>query len=169
MESHLQRLQNSIAQVTRNLTPEDLARHPEGKWSVAEILEHLCRTYTSTVKGFERCLQEGHPLTATPTFKQQIAKIVTVWAGVMPNNREAPPFTRPKGMPAERVVPETEAALRAMDAIISKCEEQYGRQADLLNHHILGPLTGAQWRKFHWVHGRHHLRQIERLRQGAKL
>jgi hypothetical protein len=32
----------------------------------------------------------------------------------------------------------------------------------------LGPLTGAQWRKFHLVHGRHHARQIRQLRAGLK-
>jgi hypothetical protein len=26
-------------------------------------------------------------------------------------------------------------------------------------------LTGRQWRKFHWVHGHHHLKQIRDLRQ----
>jgi hypothetical protein len=31
---------------------------------------------------------------------------------------------------------------------------------------ILGPLTGAQWRKFHLVHGRHHVKQVLHLRAG---
>src|ERR1700721_2221583 len=29
---------------------------------------------------------------------------------------------------------------------------------------ILGPLTAGQWRKFHLVHGMHHVKQIRRLR-----
>ncbi|MGZ4836286.1 MAG: DUF1569 domain-containing protein [Terriglobales bacterium] len=29
-----------------------------------------------------------------------------------------------------------------------------------MDHPFLGPLTADEWRKFHWVHGRHHTRQI---------
>jgi hypothetical protein len=33
---------------------------------------------------------------------------------------------------------------------------------------VLGPLTGAQWRKFHLVHGLHHQKQLLRLRAGRE-
>jgi DinB superfamily len=164
MEPHLERLQNDIALVTRDLTAADLVRHAAGKWSAAEVLEHLYLTYTGTVKGFERCLQAGRPLATAPTLKQRIASAVTVGAGFMPGKREAPPFTRPKGLPADKIIAEMGAQIAAMDAIISQCEERFGKRVKLMNHHVLGPLTGAQWRKFHWVHGRHHIKQIARLR-----
>jgi len=51
-----------------------------------------------------------------------------------------------------------------MDDIIGRCEEKIGRGKKLLDHPILGPLTGTQWRKFHLVHGLHHVKQIRRLR-----
>jgi hypothetical protein len=35
----------------------------------------------------------------------------------------------------------------------------------LLDHPILGPLTAAQWMKFHRVHGMHHVKQMQRLRR----
>jgi len=53
-----------------------------------------------------------------------------------------------------------------MDDMIARCEEKFGSSSKLLDHPILGPLTGAEWRKFHLVHGRHHVKQIRRLRQG---
>jgi hypothetical protein len=37
-----------------------------------------------------------------------------------------------------------------------------------LDHPILGPLTGGQWRKFHLVHGLHHVKQIRRLRESLE-
>ncbi|HEY3972851.1 MAG TPA: DUF1569 domain-containing protein [Candidatus Sulfotelmatobacter sp.] len=49
--------------------------------------------------------------------------------------------------------------------MIARCEKQQGRSRKLLDHPILGPLTGNQWRKFHLVHGLHHVKQIRRLRQ----
>ena len=52
-----------------------------------------------------------------------------------------------------------------MDKLIAQCEAQYGARNKVLDHPILGPLTARQWRKFHWVHGRHHMKQISRLRR----
>jgi hypothetical protein len=57
--------------------------------------------------------------------------------------------------------------IAAMDEIIARCEARFG-SAKLLDHPILGPLTGPQWRKFHLIHGRHHVKQIERLRERAR-
>jgi hypothetical protein len=50
-----------------------------------------------------------------------------------------------------------------MDRIIAQCEARCGKRVKLLNHSVLGPLSGTEWRKFHWVHGRHHIKQIWRL------
>lgn len=164
MDSHLDHLQRAIASVTRGVTPTDLTRHPDGKWSAAEVLEHLYLTYTSTVKGFERCLQAGRPQVTPPTAKQRLATVLVVGAGLMLGRREAPPYTRPRGTPAEKVVAEIGVQIAAMDRIIAQCEARYGKRVKLLNHSVLGPLTGTEWRKFHWVHGRHHIKQIRRLR-----
>jgi hypothetical protein len=130
MDSHLDHLQRAIASVTRGLTATDLTRHPEGKWSSAEVLEHLYLTYTSTVKGFERCLEAGRPQVTPPTPKQRL------------------------------VVAEIGGQIEVMDRIIGQCEARYGKRVKLLNHSVLGPLSGSEWRKFHWVHGRHHIKQI---------
>ena len=89
-----------------------------------------------------------------------------VTAGHMPGGRKAPAHASPKGMPAEKVVAEIGPKVAAMDAVIAECEIRYGRGVRLLDHPVLGPLTGAQWRKFHWVHGRHHVKQILRIREG---
>ena len=163
MDSHLDHLQRAIASVTRGLTATDLTRHPEGKWSSAEVLEHLYLTYTSTVKGFERCLEAGRPQVTPPTPKQRLAAILVVRAGLMLGRREAPPYTRPRGMPAEKVVAEIGVQIEVMDRIIAQCEARCGKRVKLLNHSVLGPLSGSEWRKFHWVHGRHHIKQIWRL------
>jgi hypothetical protein len=149
------------------MTAAELLRHPEGKWSVAEILEHLYLTYTGTTKGFQRCLEAGKPLATAPTWKQRLAVGVTVGAGHMPGGRKAPAHATPKGLPLEMVLGEIGSRIEAMDQAIAACEQRYGGPVKLLNHPLLGALTGRQWRKFHWVHGRHHLKQIARLRNGA--
>ena len=77
-------------------------------------------------------------------------------------------MAKPRGLPVEKVRAEIGIKITAMDEIISECEARFGKNVMLLDHLILGPLTGAQWRKFHLVHGRHHVKQILQLRAFGK-
>jgi hypothetical protein len=165
MDAYLQRLQEGIQSATQGMSGEDLLRHPEGKWCAAEILEHLYLTYTGTTKAFERCLQAGQPQVSARVLRDRVRTIVVVGLGHMPKGRQSPKHALPRGMTPEQVTREIGPSISAMDAAIAQCESRFGKQNRLLDHPILGPLTGRQWRKFHWVHGRHHIKQIQSLRQ----
>jgi hypothetical protein len=165
MDAYLQRLQEAIASATLGMTAEDLQRHPEGKWSTAEVLEHLYLTYTGTAKGFERCLQAGKPLARTPMLKDRMSAFVVTGLGHLPAGRKAPERTQPRGMPPDEVSRDIGPRISAMDEVIGQCEARFGKRTRVLDHPVLGPLTARQWRKFHWVHGRHHVKQIQKLRQ----
>jgi hypothetical protein len=139
-------------------------RHP-GKWCAAEVLEHLYLTYVGTTRGLEKVIAGGTPLATPPSLSQRAMTFVIVNLGYMPAGREAPAIVKPKGVPAEQVRNEIWDKLAAMDAVITQCEERFGRDVKLLNHPILGALTAPQWRALHLVHGRHHRKQILRLRE----
>jgi hypothetical protein len=94
--------------------------------------------------------------------------VVVVGFGHLPEGRKAPENTRPRGLAAEQVRNDIGAKIAAMDAIIALCEARFGRGVKLLDHPILGPLTATGWRKFHLVHGRHHEKQLLRLREHAQ-
>lgn len=164
MDSYLERLHEAITSATSGMTVEELQRHPPGKWSTAEVLEHLYLTYAGSVKGFGRCLREGRTRANAPTWKQRAVTAVVTRLGYMPEGREAPKPTLPQGMPAERVLAEIGGKIQEMDRTITECETRLGK-GTLMDHPILGPLTAAQWRKFHWVHGRHHVKQIWKLKE----
>ncbi len=51
-----------------------------------------------------------------------------------------------------------------MNARIAIAEQLFGSRRRSVRHMILGPLSLAQWRRFHLVHGRHHIRQIAAIR-----
>jgi len=169
VDHYLQSLQDEIAGSISGMAAEQLKWHPEGKWCVAEVLEHLYLTYHGTVKGCVHCLQEGKPLARTPSLQDRMKAGVVVGLGYMPPGRKAPERSRPRGMAADEVVKAIALELTAMDAAITKCEEQFGKSTRVMDHPILGPLTAQQWRKFHWVHGRHHVKQIWHLRNRATL
>ena len=163
MDFYLRRLQDAITSATQDLSAEELARHPEGKWCTAEILEHLYLTYTGTTKGFERCVQCGTPMARSPELMDHLRKFVVIGLKHLPEGRKAPKNTVPRGMPAERVRSQIASAIANMDAMIAEAEKKYGAETRLLDHPIIGPLRGKEWREFHWVHGQHHLKQIHRL------
>jgi hypothetical protein len=168
MDFYLQRLQDAITSATEDLSAEELARHPEGKWCTAEILEHLYLTYTGTTKGFERCVQCGQPMARLPQLMDHLRKFVVIGLEHLPEGRKAPKNTVPKGMSAEQVRAQIASAIAKMDAMIAEAERKYGADKRLLDHPIIGPLRGDEWRKFHWVHGKHHLKQIRRLQKATK-
>lgn len=165
MDFYIQRLREALELATAGLTPEQLDRRRGDKWSAAEILEHLSLTYSGTVKGMEKCLAAGKPLATSPTMKQRIAVAVVVGLGHMPEGRKAPERSLPRGLPANQVLPQIWANLEAMDVAIARCEGQFGSKLKILDHPILGPLSSQGWRKFHWVHGNHHAKQIEAIKR----
>jgi Protein of unknown function (DUF1569) len=168
MDFYLRRLQDAIGSATVGMSPEVLGRRPQAnKWSAGEVLEHLYLTYTGTIKGFENCLAAGKPLARTRTWKDRVRTMVVVGLGYLPEGRKSPKNAEPRGLPCDRVLAEFAAKIVAMDAVISQAEEKFGSHAALLDHPILGPLRAQQWRRFHWVHGRHHLKQLLRLRKAA--
>lgn len=167
MDPRLQKLQAEIAAAVAPMSAAQLTAHPPGKWCAAEVLEHLYLTYTGTIKGFERIVEAGKPLATTQTWAQRGRTLVVVGLGHLPSGREAPPVARPRGVPPEKVRAEIGPKIGEMDDIIRRCEEKLGSRQKLLDNPILGPLTAAQWRKFHLVHGLHHVKQLRRLRTQA--
>jgi hypothetical protein len=165
LDRGLHELQQAIHSAVQGMSEKQLAWHPAGKWCAAEILEHLYLTYTGTIKGFERMLQADKPLATTLSMKQRLRTLVVLGFNYLPSGRKSPPTATPKGSPGAKVRSEFGIKIAAMDRIISQCEERFGRNTKLLDHPILGPLTGQQWKKFHAIHGRHHVKQLQQLRQ----
>ena len=159
VDRRLKTLQEELASVIAGLTPDQLHWHPPGKWSAAEVVEHLYLTYTGTTKGLSRVLAAQKAETTPATWAQRRNKLVVLGFAYLPSGREAPSFSRPRGLAVDRVLAEIAGKIREMDDMIASCEQKLGA-GNLLDHPILGPLTGRQWRKFHLVHGLHHIRQI---------
>ena len=164
MDPHLEKLRTEVATVMTGLDKEEMLRHPPGKWCAAEILEHLYLTYTGTVKGFGRVLDAGKPLGGKPSWKNRAQAWVVVGFGYMPGGREAPAHARPRGTATEKLLTEIGPEIAKMDTLISQSESLFGKNAKVLDHPFLGPFSAAQWRKFHLVHGLHHVKQIRGLR-----
>jgi DinB superfamily len=169
MDSYAQRALHIMDTASQGMSVEQLTRHRPGKWSASDILEHLACAFSSTSKLLERHLSAGHPSTAKPTGFESKRRLLVITLGYMPTGVMAPPFTLPRGIPADQAVARFRETLEEMDRTVRRCEERFGSRATIASHAIFGPLTARQWRRFHWVHTRHHAKQIKALRAARDL
>jgi len=160
MDSYLERLQRELESATAGLTAACLEQAPAGKWNAAQILEHLFLTYKNTNKGISKCLEKGAPLATGATFRHRIGTLLVVRFGYLPSGWKAPERATPRGMAVEEVRQAIFPEIQRMESGLRDCESSFGPGTKIMDHPFLGPLTAAEWRKFHWVHGRHHAAQI---------
>jgi hypothetical protein len=132
----------------------------DGRWSVAEIVEHLDRTYTGTTKGLERCLESGAPRVSAQTLRSRMRRFAVVTLGFFPTGIQAPRQVVPSGDVAlSALLARVRTHLGEMDAALARAAGRFG-DGPVMDHPILGPFTAAHWARFHRVHTRHHCRQI---------
>lgn len=168
MDPNLKRLRDEVASLAASLQPEQWTVHPPGKWSAAQIFEHLFLSYTGTIKGISRVVESGTPQRNIPSLKQRAQAFIVLELGYMPVGRAAPLSVHPKGLPSKTIVSETLQRIAAMDTVLANCAARFGASSKVLDHPILGPFSISQWRKFHLVHGRHHMKQVRRLQMLRK-
>jgi len=156
----LEQIRHEAERLTRDMSPAGWHYAPPGKWSCAQIFEHLLLSYTATTKGTLKAMQIGKPLGGKPTLRDRISTFYVAGLGLLPAGRMAPKQTTPKDGLGLESLRQFNDALVAMDATLTDAEKRFGTRVKLLDHPILGPLTAKEWRRVHRTHARHHLKQI---------
>jgi hypothetical protein len=160
MEPYLKRLSAELEAAIGGVTDEAMQKAPAGKWNSAQILEHLYLSYRGTNKGIAKCLDAGKPLATAATLKHRLSALLVTGIGYFPKGVKSPEVAVPRGMAHEQVQQTIFEEIQKMAAGLDECERRFGAQTKILDHPIMGPLSVNQWRKLHWLHGRHHARQI---------
>ncbi|HLJ86589.1 MAG TPA: DUF1569 domain-containing protein [Candidatus Angelobacter sp.] len=163
--SSLQPISEAIDRAVDGMTDEQLAWHPEGKWSSAQILEHLSLAYSLSAKRLNAVLQEGKPNIRSRTFREQIGVAMVIRFGYILPGRKSPEAIHPKNRSPREVIAALPEYLSELGGVLEKCESQFGGDCRIMVHPILGPLSVRQWRRFHQVHTLHHLGQIKARRE----
>jgi hypothetical protein len=150
------------------LSDQDWHRGPPRKWNISQIVAHLALgvDISSTVFA-QRKDQTGMPRRSTPG--QAVLRHLLLGFGTFPPGRQAPETTRPP----ERPDPEIVAAQYRMGVErFTTMAESWPEERQLevfVKHPVLGDLNLPEWVRFHFVHARHHARQIQsRLRWIAR-
>lgn len=160
MDPHLRRALDHLDAATRDLSAEDWQRCPDGRWHCAEIVEHLGKAYASTAYILDKCVSDGAPKGGQPSWRQRLSATLVVGLGYLPSGVKAPAVTVPSGLAGDEALALARRALLDLDGAATRCAEVFGPGVRVANHPILGGFTVGQWRRFHWIHTRHHVRQI---------
>jgi hypothetical protein len=167
MHSKFVKLRNTLSGAIAGMNIDDLSRHSAGKWSAAEILDHLNLTYLGTIKNLERRIAEGKTCADGDRRKKLLPRFVATRLGFLPKGRKSPERALPRGTPAQQVVAEIMESITRLDGVLAECETCFLGGVPIAEHPVLGPLTAAEWRGFHLAHGRHHVKQVMAIKKTA--
>jgi hypothetical protein len=166
-----------IAEFSRainHLSAAEVEAHPRGdssRWNTRQIVEHLALTYRVSGENLQTRLEKGRSTQYRPSLAQRSAKLVLLHFGYFPHGRPAPAAVTPLTEAAEAVGGADLLALfgrelETVDGILKACEGHFEETA-LATHQLLGPLSVAEWRRFHVIHARHHLKRIRGINRPA--
>ncbi len=175
MHEILEKLRRELADGVSGLSAEQTQmRRAPGCWTIQQIFEHLLMTYESTAGVVEARLVKGTPTKGTPTLQQRVGQVWVTSLGLLPKGRQAPASVAPaeecgRKMSGAELAGRADEVLFPMDAALASAERMFGAGTASISHGVLGPLSVRRWRKFHLVHGEHHLRQILETRRVARI
>ena len=174
MNPAIQQLQRKLSAALHNLDAAQTQLHPVAnpqKWSIQQITDHLLLTYASTAALFEKRIAKGTPTESRPTASQRVKSFVVLQLGHMPDGRIAPEAVCPghaAPLSGEELTQLATEKLLRMDANLDRAESLFG-SARAITHAILGPMCARDWRRFHCVHGAHHIQQILAIRREHRI
>jgi hypothetical protein len=167
MDVYLKRAHDEIVAATGHLSVEQIARAIPGKWSIALILEHLTLTFRLNAGVLETALASGETRARRPTLYQWASRVLVIDIGYFPPATAPVPVTPSGSIPPEQLRAAIAEALAALDDALARAAARFGERTPLLRHAFFAALTVPQWRKFHWRHARHHMRQVRRRSRAA--
>jgi uncharacterized protein DUF1569 len=160
MDGYLRSALDAIDDAVDDIPSDVITRKDGERWSIAEILEHLTLVFTNNNAALEKALASGELRARKPVLKQTLGRFLVVGCGYFPRV-EAPETSRPSGrIPPTNALAAVRDALRLLDSTMSRAAEKFGADMPAVNHPYFAGMSIAQWRKFHWRHTVHHMKQV---------
>lgn len=159
---HLSRLEPLVLNPLHGVTEEDWHRSPPGKWSVAQIVEHLAVSVDLVAQLMEeRAELPGRGRRSKP--HQTVLRHLVLGAGRLPGGLKAVEASWPSADPEPELVTAQFRMGVEMTRLLSTEWPEERQEAVFLRHPYLGDLNLPEWVRFHYIHCRHHARQIGQL------
>ncbi|MGB6134854.1 MAG: DinB family protein [Acidobacteriaceae bacterium] len=144
--------------------------HPQADdraWSPQEVVEHLVLALRSSAGVLQTRIEKGRPSQASATLVQRLRRTFVFTFRKLPRGAPAPPFVRPgllhwQPMDGTALAEQFRREMDATDKVLATVRERFGSRR-AASHFLLGPLSAGEWRRFHAIHCRHHLAQLQRI------
>jgi hypothetical protein len=168
MHAVLERVVSQIAGEVRELDAETAQIHPGDhayEWTAQQVIEHLVLGYRLTSRALENRIKKGRlSQNQDRTYLQWSLQLMILSFGALPRGVPALNETTPTpdsfaAMDGRQLGTLLRQEMEAMDAMLDRARRKYGMERVAV-HPWLGPLRVDQWRRFHAVHGRHHIAQL---------
>ena len=146
----------------------DWHRAPPGRWSPAQIVEHLAISLDWSGRTFAERRARGEMTRRPRGVVARSGYFLIIRWGWFPPGFNAPEPTRPGPRPDPAAVArrfrEGHARFLALEPALVPA-----RRSDLfVKHPVIGDLTFEEWQRFHVVHCAHHAKQLRaRLAHGS--
>jgi hypothetical protein len=156
----LRAARQAIDAAVSHLPADVLRRSARGRWSAADILEHLTLAFRLNAAALEKALASGELRARPPRLAQTLLRTLVTDMGYFPR-AEAPAATQPSGsIAAEDSIAAIQEALTALDDALTRAAARFGDDVAVVNHPYFSGMSVRQWRRFHWRHTVHHMRQV---------
>jgi hypothetical protein len=168
MHAVLERVASQISSEMLGLDAATTQLHPKGlayQWSAQQVVEHLVLGYRLTSSALETRLNKGRlSRNRKRTYLQWSLQLMILSFGKLPRGVPALDETMPvagrfAAMDGQQLGDLVRREIDAMDKLFDACRRKFGIERVAV-HPFLGPLRVDQWRRFHVVHGLHHLVQL---------
>lgn len=155
----LSRLEPMVLHPLHGVNGDGWHRAPPGKWTIAQILQHLAIGVDLVAAAFER-RQDKTGMRRRAKPYQTVLRHLVLGLGRIPGGLKAPGFTRPEERPdPELIVAEFRMGVEKLREFAATWPRE--RQKSLfVGHPMLGDLNFPEWVRFHYLHCRHHAGQI---------
>jgi hypothetical protein len=161
---HLAALEPMILDLLVGVSGEDWHRAPPGRWSLAQVVNHLALGLDAVVRKLEE-RKDRTDLARRASPKHHLLRHLVLGLGRFPRGRRAIEGTQPEDRPdPEMVVAAFRMAIQRLEALCLALPPAQ-QQRVFVRHPVIGDLNLPEWVRFQYVHNRHHAHQIRvRLR-----
>jgi len=162
-----------LAEAIRPVSLEEAQVQPapgQERWSAQQVIEHLILTYGLTSDSVHRQLKSGLVPKGRRNLLKSFLRMQTLGLGYMPSGIRAIQAVRPKNlipMDGAKLSERYLEAAEAMDVALVQGRKKFGIQP-CGEHPFYGAMRVDEWRRYHAIHGRHHLLQLRHAIRNAK-
>jgi hypothetical protein len=135
----------------------------QGRWCAQQIVEHLILSYQLTSTAVSRQLKSGRIPKNRRSILEFVLRVQTIGMGYMPQGAPTIRAVRPGEYTPESGADLAQRFLKAaedMDELLVAARKKFGIQA-CGEHPLFGIMRVDEWRRYHAIHARHHLKQLK--------